>query len=264
MKTISSITLLTLFVFSALALQSQTNSKIPSGKDFMIEINMTPFTGEEIFKIEQFKGRYYFNEHWAIRLGISFDYKKDKSNLEENDIVINQQNPSEEVYDKQSTMIGFSPGFEYRILANSKIAPYFGGEFIYQTKSSEYSRVYNSYTGNNSYHKNKTDVEGSWLVFGDWPTHYEDYSERAFNKIGANLFIGSDFYFVKNFYFGFELGAGLHSIKYQDINIDTFEAFYASDGTIIDPEFENDVIYGNKEFITKFYIVNAIRVGVWF
>ncbi len=169
------------------------------------------------------KARFYFNEHWAIRLGIMLDYQKDKSNLEADELEVGPDNPREEAYDKKSTTIGFMPGFEYRILTNSKVAPYFGAEFLYQSKSSSSScvrKTYDSFGWEPEVITSKTevDVDGAWFIYYDYPFHSIDYDTRAFNKIGGNLFIGSDFYFVKNFYFGFELGLGLHSTKYKDIS----------------------------------------------
>ena len=100
------------FGLSALMSQEQSKSKIPIGKDFMFEIDFTPFTGDQIIKIEQFRGRYYFNEHWAVRLGIKFDHKKDKSNLDGDEIVVNEEDNYARAFDRNSMMVGFSPGFE--------------------------------------------------------------------------------------------------------------------------------------------------------
>lgn len=267
MKTIAITVTLVIFVFPSLFAQEQTNPRIPTGKDFMLEINMTPFTGDDIFVIDQLKGRYYFNEHWAIRLGIMLDYQKDKSNLEPDELEVGPDNSSEEAYDMKSTTIGFMPGFEYRILTNSKVAPYFGAEFLYQSKSSNSSSTRKTYSSwgwepEVITSKSEVDIDGAWFVYYDYPSYYVDMDTRAFNKIGGNLFIGSDFYFVKNFYFGFELGLGLHSTKYKDVTIDSFSATYYPSG--VEVVVDEEVIYGSSDFVTDFYIVNAIRVGVWF
>jgi len=266
MKSLTLIVVLIFFGISTSLSQTETNSKIPTGKDFMFEVDLTPFTGDQIIRIEQFRGRYYFNEHWGIRLGFSFDYRTDKSNLEEDDINVNINNTNESIYDKKTSMIGISPGFEYRILANSKIAPYFGAEFIYQTKSSKENTLTKDYDyWGPTITKYKTDVDGAWLVFiNSGPYYYYEYTERAYNKIGANLFIGSDFYFVKNFYFGFELGAGFYSTKYKDINTDRQMTHFASDGTVLNTDADKEVEPGFSEFSTGFYVINAIRIGVWF
>ncbi len=50
MKTIAITVTLVIFVFPSLFAQEQTNPRIPTGKDFMLEINMTPFTGDDIFR----------------------------------------------------------------------------------------------------------------------------------------------------------------------------------------------------------------------
>jgi len=268
MKTIAITVTIVLFVFPSLFAQEQTNPRIPTGKDFMLEINMTPFTGDDIFVIDQLKGRYYFNEHWAIRLGVMFDFKTDKSNLDAEELEVGPDNPREEAYEKKSTTIGFMPGFEYRILANSKVAPYVGAEFLYQSKSSSSSgvrRTYDAFGWEPEVYTSKSeiDVDGAWFNYYDYSFLSIDYDTRSFNKIGGNLFIGSDFYFVKNFYFGIELGLGLHSTKFKDVTIDTFSATYYPEGAV-DVESDTEVIHGSSDFITEFYIINAIRVGVWF
>ncbi len=148
MKVLTLIIACMIFGLSSLISQEQAKSKIPTGKDFMFEIDFTPFTGDQILKIEKFMGRYYFNEHWAVRLGITFDHKKDRSNLDGDEIVVNEEDNYENAFDRNSTMIGFSPGFEYRLLANSKVAPYVGAEFIYQfrnTKENEVTKYFDSW-----------------------------------------------------------------------------------------------------------------------
>jgi len=76
--------------------------------------------------------------------------------------------------------------------------------------------------------------------------------ERAFTSIGSNLIIGSDFYFIKNLYFGFELGFGYNSIKYNQITLDVTNQV----------EKEHIPSYTNSNL--SFFYNNAIRLGVWF
>jgi hypothetical protein len=254
------------FGLSALVSQEQSKPKIPTGKDFMFEIDFTPFTGEQIMKIEQFRGRYYFNEHWAVRLGVTFDFKKERSAIDGNEIEVNEDNQFEQAYEKKSNMIGFSPGFEYRILAQSKVSPYVGAEFIYQTRISEENNVTKEYDGwDNTILKQESNFDGAWEEwYYDGNYYVHDYVERAYNRFGGNVFTGVDFYFVRNFYFGFELGAGFQSTKYKDINIDHTTSIYSADGTVLQSDSDDAVIRGYNKFSTGFYVINAIRIGAWF
>jgi len=249
MKVLTLIIACMIFGLSSLISQEQTKSKIPTGKDFMFEIDFTPFTGDQIIKIEQFRGRYYFNEHWAVRVGVTFDHKKEQSALRGDELVVNEEDNYGSAFD-----------------SNSKVAPYVGAEFIYQFKNSEENEVSKYFDSwDNTIRVDESNVDGAWEHYYYNGNYYVfEYTERAYNRFGANVFAGVDFYFVRNFYFGFELGAGFQSTKYKDVNIDEIMSIYASNGTLLTTDTYDNVIQGYSKFSTGFYVINAIRIGAWF
>jgi len=76
--------------------------------------------------------------------------------------------------------------------------------------------------------------------------------ERAYNSIGANVLLGADYYFFKNFYLGFEIGLGYDMLKYKQITLD------------ISTEDEEKVYPSSKSVDFKFFYNNSIRLGIYF
>jgi len=105
--------------------QTDSLSKFPTSKDFMIEINFNPFGDDGVFSFENLQTKYWINNRTALRLGVQFDYKNN-STSEDNYKSDEDYKPT---VSEKSLLLGFKPGIEYRILLNSKISPYLGFKF---------------------------------------------------------------------------------------------------------------------------------------
>lgn len=119
---------------------------------------------------------------------------------------------------------------------------------MYFSTTDGYEYNYNGSTEQRIY--NKYDVQGGWLE-GISSTG-ASLSQRAYHSYGANLIFGTDFYFVKNMYFGFEVGVSYNHNKYEQGTVE--QSTTVQKLTI--PS------YNSSEL--KLYSNSALRLGVWF
>lgn len=263
--------LLLCFAFVPLTAISQTKSppKSPDKGKFMFELNFNPFGEKQVFSFDHLQTKYWLNGNYVLRLGLELNLKKDQT--KENGY--REEEVDKPIFTQKSTLFGFRPGFEYHILKNTKVSPYVGFELNYRNNSS--SRESTSYSFN--WDKELTSTtqkkyDGTWMevtqvyvesIFGSASYLYnrESMTNRAFHSLGANLIFGSDFYFVKNMYFGFEAGLGYQSIFYKRVDLTT---------TTIDAKTGKEEVTtttyapASSSRSLDFYYNSSIRLGVWF
>lgn len=259
--------------------QTDSISKSPTAKDFMIEINFNPFGDDGIFSFENLQTKYWINNKTALRLGLQFDYN--------NNSTTEDDYKSDEVYkptvSEKSFLLGFKPGIEFRILPNSRISPYWGFEFSYTNKSSnseyiDYEREWDNDIDDYIYNKVETKLEGAWrkVTFQELETmdpwgrtsyrmyRSTDYTyERAFSSYGINLLLGTDFFLVRNIYLGFEIGLGYKMTKFKQIELELIDNREPQSPYY--PSIEDKLTYpSSKSTDFGFYYNNSIRLGVNF
>lgn len=231
-----------------------------NSKSFMFELNFNPFHEDGVFSFDYLQTKFWINNKTAFRLGLQIDMNKNS--------ISDDDYPEHSIYNstavEKSFMYGIKPGIEFRILENSKISPYWGIELSFKNKTSNAEYIeyeYDSWEG--IYELTETKITGAWMeiesgVYNSGNGSYYSYTntyydnERAFYSLGGNLLFGTDFFFVKNFYFGFELGLGYEMIKRKQIEI---ESGITS---------ETVIIPSSKTAKFGFYYNSAIRLGVWF
>lgn len=238
-------------------------SLFPDKGTVMVEVNFKPFGNEEVISIDNFKAKYFIEDNIALRLGVKINSKLNKQTREDWDA--SEEYPV--LANESSFYSELTPGIEYHFLKNRKISPYVGFELYRGQKKSSasyeyYNRVYNNNTGNYDQVYVKESVQNGWIGIvpstyinnGVTYTYYaRSYSaERAFTSYGSNLLFGSDFYFVKNMYFGFELGLGYHYTKNSQVTVE------------ISNQVEKEHMPSYTSSNIDFYYNNAIRLGVWF
>lgn len=257
--------------------QTDSISKSPIAKDFMIEINFNPFGEDGIFSFENLQTKYWINNKTALRLGLQFDYNNNSTTEDD----YQSDEDSKPTISEKSFLLGFKPGIEFRILPNSRVSPYWGFEFSYINKSSsseyvEYDRVFDSNIRDYVYNKVETTLDGAWRKVDFVEMSYNDQwggsgyrmyqttdytSERAFSSYGLNLLLGTDVFVYKNLYMGFEIGIGYELTKHKQIKLEIND-FGETDPKIIE---ENKSTYpSSKTSDFGFYSNNSIRLGVYF
>ena len=228
--------------------QDETNSKFPTPKSLMFEINAKPFAENQIISFEHFQTKYWLNEKIVLRLGIQLNNQKNEMAIEDWEEDANSTTP----YIENSLLFGIKPGIEYRFHKSKFISPYIGLELFIKNKisSSKYT-TWESYSYPYDQQEVITEVKNAWRSTSYY-YGYEYDREKAYVSYGANILAGCDFYIVKNMYFGIEAGLGYEKIKYKKIKIiksnNSTEQFLPS----------------SKSIRLAFYYNSAIRFGFWF
>ncbi|TAJ11115.1 hypothetical protein DMA11_18155 [Marinilabiliaceae bacterium JC017] len=228
----------------------------------MVELNFNPFGEESVFSFDHMQTKYWLDNKTALRLGIEMDYNKNERDRDD----YSSEDDEKKLCKEKSFLWGIRPGIEFHILENSKVSPYWGMELMYRKKSS--SAEYKFLSGNdygNYADERKVTLSNAWNAtrtiqyvddYGDVQSKvYNDLSERAFYSLGANVLLGADFYYVKNMYFGFELGLGYEMINYEKISVETDSGWTSEEETV-------DPAYDSRKF--GFFCNNSIRLGIWF
>lgn len=242
------------FSFVSYAQQENENQLRPLKNNFSLELDFIPFSQNSPINLNAFRGRFFFNENIALRVG--FNYRHKKNQYEEPASVPDDVMLFDEISEKYN-IYGISAGIEFHPLKSKRISPYFGLDINYETKSSsatfkEYSYEY-VYPDNYIYKLHTTEIENAWreIIYYDPYNIMYSYFERAYNSFGINAVIGVDVYIIKHLYMGFELGLGYNSITYKDVEIKA--------DNIIDKKFPK-----SKENNSGLNVNNAIRLGFWF
>jgi len=272
MKLKQSIVLMLLIVPSIMFSQNDSISKFhckkaqfPEKKTIMLELNFNPFSSTGVISFENFQTKYWLDNKTVLRLGLQL--KNKRTSITDDDFDSAEKHKTNE--SENSLLFGIKPGIEFRFLQNSKISPYVGFELQYKNKSTsadykEYNQSYDYSNGQSvtKYDFVETKVDGGLrnISSGTYSNSNGTYSystvdyngERAFSSLAGNLLVGSDFYFIKNMYFGFEVGLGYESIKYKQVILD------------ISTNVNKTTFPSYSTSTLGFYYNSAIRLGVWF
>lgn len=261
----------TLIVLSNVTVAQRDSSAFPEAGNVFFEVNFNPLNHFEAISIDNLQMKFMLTDKFVFRLAgviASENQTQDDSDYD-----------SDEEYkltsETNSLLWGVKPGVEYHLLSARKVSPYIGAEFYYSQRKSrssfqgiayEYPSAWGSSDEFSSY-KYVYDIETE----GAWRSHsFMDGSlvnsnqNRSFTAIGCNLLIGSDFYLMKNFYMGFEVGLLVQKKKYEQIimkrinhpteYITEFSEGFESEET--EPSF--------SETEVGLMYNNAIRLGIWF
>lgn len=232
----------------------------PAKGDFSIELDFIPFAENGPIDMSTFRGRYFFSQNFALRLGLNIDHQMETYEYPRLFEVNDNQIMKFDKYEMKYTEWGIQMGLEFHLLRNTQVSPYIGIGFGFKAKSSEYSDEENYYRYNYPYEPSfevvKTDVENGWLEksysYDPYGSLIYEYAiqERAFSSWRADIIAGTDIYIMKHFYAGVELGLGFQNIKYK-------EAIVEEDGVLYLKFKETK----DNSFGLNFN--NAIRLGFW-
>ena len=245
--------------------QQCTKNCFPNKRSVMLELNFNPFSSTGVISFENFQTKYWLTNNTVFRLGLQL--KNNGNFVNDDDYEPLEQHKAN--MSENSFLFGIKPGIEFRFLQNSKISPYVGFELKYKNKSTsadykEYVQYYDYSSGQSviKYNFVETKIDGGLrnITSGSYSNSNGTYTyssinytgERAFSSIGGNLLVGSDFYFIKNMYFGVEVGLGYESIKYKQVIVD------------ISTNINKTTIPSYSTNNLGFYYNSAIRLGVWF
>ncbi len=247
-----------LLVFIGVSLYAQETDQNfkPEKNNISFEVSFYPNDPFSPINLSYLRGRYFFSDKMALRMGFDYSSKIDKDEsvnivLDYSSGDIEYQAPNN-VYENSYNIFGIHPGIEYHFANCKRISPYVGMEFLYVSKKSKgsvidydiesnYDYVNDIYTY--SHTKEKYEYENCW-IYG---------SERAYVKMGLNVILGTDVYITKHLYMGVEFGIG--SVRVKDLEI-TEKNITDNIDLVLDPE-ELDKERGIN-------VNSAIRLGFWF
>ena len=171
-------------------IQLSGDSYKPGSGDSSLELSFDPgaifATGGDQFSLDNamIKYRKFTSETSAFRLSANFSFGANVTITQQEDT----KNNLEELKDKDSYFsLSLRPGIEKHFSGTKKLSPYFGAEGIIG---------YASASMKSEYQDANQDIE------------YVKTKGGAFT-LGAGVFAGVDYYFVKNLYLGVEIGYGL-------------------------------------------------------
>jgi hypothetical protein len=167
----------------------------PTAGSVALEVNFTPLSAQPI-GLNYLKARFFIADDLVFRAGLDIRMHNDKSEPQ------NATDPDVKDEKKMSyTQFGIYPGIEKHFGASERLSPYIGAEVGFVTKGSKFE-----YTDNEE--NTKVEVDGAWDDVG---------TNRGFTSFGVNVLAGVDFYFVKKFYMGAELGFGVQSTSLKEV-----------------------------------------------
>lgn len=251
--------ILALCTIAMFGIAQDENEKMlrPAKNNFSFEVDFMPFNLDKPIVLNSFRGRYFFSEKLALKIGFNFENVKNVYETPANtpdDIML--FNESEEKFN----VMGLQTGIEYHFLNSRKLSPYVGIDIGFENKTSCAS--YKDYTIDYYYYDDYEVITTTTEISNAWETSYyidqwgnlvyiNDGNERAYTSYGVNLLLGADIYIIKHLYLGFEIGLGAYIYKYKEIEVKVDEKVEQ-----IYPESTANN-YGLN-------VNNAIRLGVWF
>lgn len=230
----------------------------PDKGNFCFDFSFLPFSDDKLIQFTGLRGKYFIGPNLALRgtfnfdrVNNSYDEVKEKTI---NDVDTNLVN----TYNMNFDIWNFKLGIERRLKANGSLAAYFGIDFGYGKKTSDYSSLKEEYSYSEElFYAVTTIVENGWhgenWEFGDiggtrnrW--YYVD--QRAFNLFKVNVFAGLDVYVFRHLYLGFEVGLLLEYMQYIDAMV-----------------WENGELqrkyFGYTDANTSLNFTNSFRIGFW-
>lgn len=189
------------FVITALTIFSaQAQDYYPPTTQDSTTSEFKPVTGDRTLEVGfnlqygvfldggQIKYRKFTTDKNAFRLGVGASFDLD--------------NPMEDVQSIYG-VIRVSPGLERHFTGTSRFSPYIGAEVPVAYAFSQYEDQVSK-------------IKGGWGNTG---------GNRGYWSAGLNALAGVDFYIIKNFYVGVEIGAGVAYQRFTEVEVDYKENF---------------------------------------
>ncbi|MEI8204011.1 MAG: hypothetical protein WCH34_13405 [Bacteroidota bacterium] len=175
-----------------------------------MEVNFLPANTTTPISINELKGRYFFNERMALRLGLLINMA---NHTWDNQYGVGGTAPIVvEEYKNKYFVFGITPGFELHVGDMERFSPYFGAELGLRFASSSASIT--NYGGTSG---DKIELSGANIASIAGTTI--NYNNIGATTISFNLLTGFDFYISKHLYMGAEIGLGFSSISNKDIEL---------------------------------------------
>jgi hypothetical protein len=231
----------------------------PDKGNFCFDFAFLPFSDDKLIQFTGLRGKYFIGPNLALRGTFNFDRvnnnHEEMKNWTFNDFDTTVANTYTINFDVWNAQLGV----ERRLPSNGSLAAYFGVDFGFGKKTSEYTTTEEEYYYDGEPYSiiTSTTVENGW--YGeDW--EYRDnggtknrwyyVDQRAYNFLKVNIFAGMDIYIFRHLYLGFEVGLLMEYLKYKDATV-----------------WENGELqrkyYGYTDVNTMLNFTNSFRIGFW-
>ncbi len=173
------------------------------------------------------KYRAFVTDNKALRIGVNITYRNTTD-------ITQQSNPAYNLLELKRKYTNFSiqltPGFERHFAATKRLSPYVGAQVLvgYSTSNDKFERQYDNKIYNETYKNNPGSI-----------------------RVGAGVFAGIDYYFIKKIYLGIELGYGIEYDKYLNMKY-TNEKY---------PEFNTNDRNGHSIEMSPYLVTSNLRLG---
>lgn len=248
------IALLSVLVVSVGIVFAQNDStRSPKAYNALFEVDLNPSSDEGSISISKLQLKFMLSDRIAVRLGGMLNNKHNE--LSETD--------HDDEYEEISKTWSIFTGADYHFIRASKVSPYIGIEagFSKRKSSSTYTDL--------EYIENVGGVEliidGAWKQkhilqdrLGNDGYYFSYDGERSYQSMNLNVLFGSDFYLMKNFYLGFEVGMAMSRVFYDKIHVEN-----SVNVRMAGIEMDDETIPSYTEKYVGLYYKSAIRLGVW-
>lgn len=163
-------------ILAAVSFHSNAQKQVKG--DIPIELEFSPL-GASPLKISNLKGRYFFKDNFAFRMGLFLGGTSNPTYTSANDVEL--------VSKTKAFNFSIRPGFEKHFEGTAKLSPYLGTEMSIEINT------------------DKSSSETLWSNNTSIKTLNINNLSSIF---GVNIFTGTDFYITEKFFLGVEIGFG--------------------------------------------------------
>ncbi len=191
-------------VFGAVAFANAQDFKPSSG--LSMEVNFVPANTTSPISINELKGKYFFNDKMALRIGLLLNMQ---NNTWSNQYNVGTTNPIVvEEFKNKYFGFGITPGIEIHVGDMEKLSPYFGAELGIRFDSR--SATITNFGGT---------VGNNWDISGSNINGTAALTTPGATTISFNAVTGFDYYISKHLFMGVEIGLGFSSTSNKDVAI---------------------------------------------
>lgn len=227
------------------------NVNLPTAGTLSTEVQFTPFSDGDQFKLDGLKLRYFLTDQDAVRLTIGLQMNNKNTTPDIQDPGSNASTYDKNLYDYQvdnnenKTKTGkfsLDLGYERHFLQAGRLDLYAGAELGIEMAWAKTTAVTGQGDGVDKFWTYETETTGG---------------DNAWFGFGAKVFTGLDFYLYKGLYVGTELGLGFTNKSFKDK-----ETSWTNNNPNANPHSGDATATNNRsESSLKFYVEPNVRLG---
>lgn len=229
-----------LLVGAAFGMKAEENVTLPEAGDFSVEVQFNPFANDfDTFGLDnmKLKGRYFFSNADALRLGLGFGVSSHKHTPQpDGEGLAKDLNSTQRIGN-----LAIDLGYERHLVQKGRIDYYAGAGLGFALQSSCDTEKTVGVTDNG------TEVIRTQKTF----------NTDSYTMFNVNIFTGVDFYLYKGLFVGAELGV---KVGFKTIPGEYTKGGFTTDGNWSD-SLQSDKGAKSTNLDLATYVVPALRLG---